>query len=257
MRRDAAASLFLLLTSGLALTLLYKLFGLAFFTLFGQPRLALIVATTAGILLPLAVLLRSSPDRAAILRARRASALSLLLAMGAAVAALPSVLALASLVSREAPQLDRFLTQLLRVHSPEDFVLVFVAAALLPAIAEEALFRGFLLTGFERRYGRAPAILATAAWFGAIHGVERGAGAFLLGILFGWFTLRANSVAPAIAAHIAINAVAILVANGWIAGFGSAFASLAAEVTLAPAVLATCTALAALFVLAYARVNRN
>ena len=257
MRRGESPSLFLLLASGLAFTFLYKLFGLAFFMVFGQPRLGLIVATIAGILLPLAFLLRSSPDWPALLRARSASPLSILLAMGAAVAALPPVLALASLVAPRAPHLDYFLRELLRVRGPADFALVLLAAALLPAVAEEALFRGFLLTGFERRFRSAPAILATAAWFGAIHGWERGPGAFLLGILFGWFTLRANSIAPAIAAHIAINGVAILTANGWVAGFGNGFASLAAEVTLAPVVLVACTALAALLVLAYARVNRN
>lgn len=105
---------------------------------------------------------------------------------------------------------------LLPPGGPRPFVVDAVVLALLPALCEEALFRGALL-GALRPAGRGAAVGATALLFGFYHGsawkvVPTG----LLGVLLGTVALRARSLWPAVAAHLANNVlVLLLVRSGW------------------------------------------
>ncbi len=77
-------------------------------------------------------------------------------------------------------------------------------------VTEELLLRGFALKNLSRvsqRFG----ILMTAFLFGVMHeNVLQFLFTFPLGILLGYITIRHNSVLPAIAVHITVNAVSVL-----------------------------------------------
>lgn len=86
--------------------------------------------------------------------------------------------------------------------------------------AEELLFRGWLLAALRGDGGRRRCLMAVvvqAAIFAAFHLLpERMPQTFLLGLLAGWMTTVSGSLWPAIAAHLAHNAVPVvlLVAAG-------------------------------------------
>lgn len=79
--------------------------------------------------------------------------------------------------------------------------------ALVPAIAEEFLFRGLLLRGFSRGFGIAGGVLASGILFGLVHGATaRAVPLSIFGILLGLVVVRSGSLGPAILAHAANNA---------------------------------------------------
>ena len=86
-----------------------------------------------------------------------------------------------------------------------------LALALGSACGEELFFRGFLQRGLERAAGRVVAIALASAAFGAAHGdLVHGCAAALLGAYLGVLASAAGSIRPAIAAHAANNALALL-----------------------------------------------
>jgi membrane protease YdiL (CAAX protease family) len=103
--------------------------------------------------------------------------------------------------------------------TPFQLVLALVAVGLAPAFAEEVFFRGFLQTMLAHRWGRAPAVVASAAAFGFFHfDLAQGAVAFFAGLLLGWATDRFGSIRPCIAAHATNNALFVALAAispGW------------------------------------------
>lgn len=87
--------------------------------------------------------------------------------------------------------------------------------AVLPAVAEELFFRGWLLSAFAgERPGRrraVAAVLLQAAAFAAFHLLpERMPQTFLLGIVLGWMTVATGSLLPAMAAHLAHNSLPLV-----------------------------------------------
>jgi membrane protease YdiL (CAAX protease family) len=83
-----------------------------------------------------------------------------------------------------------------------------VALCLLPAMAEEGLFRGLVQTRLAERWGRTPAIVVAAAAFGLLHlDAVQGTVAFVVGLYLGWLADRWGSIRPTIAAHAANNAL--------------------------------------------------
>jgi sodium transport system permease protein len=87
--------------------------------------------------------------------------------------------------------------------------------AVVPAVCEEAFFRGWMLSAFagsKPSRGRAAAAIATqAACFAAFHLLpERMPQTFALGVLLGWMTLRSGSLLPAVVAHMAHNSVPLV-----------------------------------------------
>lgn len=79
--------------------------------------------------------------------------------------------------------------------------------ALLPACAEELLFRGVVWEAWRPRLGAIGVLLATAIVFGLYHGsIHRFAPAALGGILIGVARAGSGSLWPAIAFHAANNA---------------------------------------------------
>jgi membrane protease YdiL (CAAX protease family) len=93
---------------------------------------------------------------------------------------------------------------------PIRFVLTLFAIGLLPAVAEETFFRGFIQGTLVASLGRWPGIVLTAFAFGLIHlNVVQGSEAFVAGLFLGWMTEKFGGVRPAIAAH-AVNNLAFV-----------------------------------------------
>jgi membrane protease YdiL (CAAX protease family) len=94
-----------------------------------------------------------------------------------------------------------------------------VAAAVLtlvivPAVGEEALFRGFIQTALSTSLGRWPAIALTAAAFGVFHrDPVQGTGAFVAGLFLGWTMEQTGSLVVTIAAHAANNVAFVVLAS--------------------------------------------
>ncbi len=91
--------------------------------------------------------------------------------------------------------------------------------ALVPALAEELLFRGVLFGALRPRLGAALAVVATAALFALYHGsVYRFVPALVGGLLLGGVRAGSRSLWPALAFHFANNLTVVLALRyGWMA----------------------------------------
>lgn len=98
--------------------------------------------------------------------------------------------------------------------------------AVLPGICEELLFRSSLLGMLERDARPWPRVFLVAFLFALLHlSIYRLLPTFVLGVVFGWVTLRTRSVWPAVAMHITHNATFVVLSSGqpevvppWVAG---------------------------------------
>lgn len=87
------------------------------------------------------------------------------------------------------------------------FLLMLVAP-----VTEELLFRGLILRGLRTRLGAGPAVALTALLFALFHANPwQFLGAFLLGLLFGWFYLTLRSLVPCLIGHAAANGLPLFV----------------------------------------------
>ena len=87
---------------------------------------------------------------------------------------------------------------------------VLFAAAVLPALVEELMFRGLVTRAFEKR-SHAEMVLVPSLLFGLFHlEPTQIAGTVVLGIAFGLTRLYSGSLVPSIIGHAAYNAVVIL-----------------------------------------------
>jgi membrane protease YdiL (CAAX protease family) len=102
---------------------------------------------------------------------------------------------------------------------PASFLGLVLVLALLPAVCEEALFRGFIQKGFERSYRPVKAIFWSGVLFGLMH-VDplQALGVLLMGFFLGFVAYRTNSLYPSVVAHGVNNAVAIYAANQRLGG---------------------------------------
>lgn len=99
--------------------------------------------------------------------------------------------------------------------APPDWWPAWIGAnILLTVVAEEALFRGFILRELERtwqtyRYGASAALLLSAVLFGAAHfggGPVYALLAALAGLLYGWLWQSSRSLLWPVVAHALVNA---------------------------------------------------
>ena len=94
-------------------------------------------------------------------------------------------------------------------RSPYEFLLVVVTVALIPAIAEEILFRGLIQHSVEATSGGLRAAIATGLIFGAYHlNPWNIVPLVALGTFFGYLVYRSQNVSIAISAHFFNNFVA-------------------------------------------------
>lgn len=91
-----------------------------------------------------------------------------------------------------------------------EIILYTVAVAVVPAFAEEFAFRGILM-GSLKKYGKAFAVLMSAVMFGAMHAnTTQIVFAFILGLIFGYVDIIADSIVPSVILHFVNNFYAIL-----------------------------------------------
>ena len=82
--------------------------------------------------------------------------------------------------------------------------------AVLPGVCEEFLFRGAILSAFERG-GTRRAVLVAAALFVLLHGSLTGLPAqFLLGLIMGWLVVCCNSIYAGLIYHTTHNAASVI-----------------------------------------------
>lgn len=80
-----------------------------------------------------------------------------------------------------------------------------------PAICEELLHRGIMLSGYERR-GSLRAVAMTAFMFGIFHfDITNFLGPVFLGLLIGYYVVRTNSIFAGMIAHFANNALSEMI----------------------------------------------
>ena len=100
-------------------------------------------------------------------------------------------------------------SEMLPIGGPE-LLMQFLALCVMPAIAEELLFRG-AFQGLMRPCGSAAAIFAPALLFGVLHlDLAQGLTAFACGVFLGWLAERSGSILPGMLLHLVNNALAFL-----------------------------------------------
>ena len=100
-------------------------------------------------------------------------------------------------------------SEMLPSGGPE-LLVQFLALCVMPAIAEELLFRG-AFQGLMRPCGSAEAIFAPALLFGVLHlDLAQGLTAFACGVFLGWLAERSGSILPGMLLHLVNNALAFL-----------------------------------------------
>jgi len=180
------------------------------------------IGQVVGLAVPglLAARLHSS-DWAAYLRLRSVDGRLLLLALVGVVGLQPMTQWLAqvnqqlplpeSLRMIEQSQLD-LIRQVLDGQMGLGFNLVLLA--LVPGICEEVLFRGYAQRQFERAGGPAVGVLLSGMLFGLYHlRPSQVLPLVVLGLFMAYLVWRTGSVVPAMAVHIAHNALAVLAAR--------------------------------------------
>ena len=106
---------------------------------------------------------------------------------------------------------NRQMQVMARMNSVGDYVVSIVIVALLPAVFEEAIFRGGL-QNLLSRWIKAPvwAIVITSIAFSAFHGSYEGfLPRFILGFILGWLFYRTGNLWVSIAGHFINNAIGI------------------------------------------------
>ena len=92
-----------------------------------------------------------------------------------------------------------------------EIIIAFLIISILPGICEETLFRGAIQGTLEKK-GPYKGLFLAAVLFAAYHlNPWSFLPAFALGVLFGFLTVRTNSVVPAMICHASNNATAITV----------------------------------------------
>jgi len=89
-----------------------------------------------------------------------------------------------------------------------------IALAILPAVAEELVFRGILTRALTQRFQPIGAIAISALVFAVYHLLPAQiVSTVVLGLALGYLTLRANSIVPAVIVHFLNNSIAIVLSR--------------------------------------------
>lgn len=93
----------------------------------------------------------------------------------------------------------------------KSFMFSFFVIAITPGICEEIMFRGTILSAYERK-GKFKAVLISALLFGIFHfNLFNFAGPTFLGIILGVLTIKTNSIFSSILGHIINNTIALTI----------------------------------------------
>jgi sodium transport system permease protein len=183
-------------------------------SLWSMPVMQVIVIL--GLPLVLALGLTSNPRMTLRLRWPRAG--DLLLGILLPIALFPLVSELRVLVDAlfPTPEVIRRALEQVQAQIPKlGIVGALFVFAVAPAVCEEVAFRGYILSGFERAYRPAWAILLSAFLFGFMHVLlslfQQLFNATLLGMVLGLLAIKSRSLLPGIVFHLINNSLGILV----------------------------------------------
>ena len=88
---------------------------------------------------------------------------------------------------------------------------VVLLMALVPAIGEELIFRGFLLSGFRRLGNIWFAMILSSLFFGIIHGIlQQSMNAFVIGLIISYLAIKTSSIIPCVLYHLTHNTLSVL-----------------------------------------------
>jgi membrane protease YdiL (CAAX protease family) len=105
---------------------------------------------------------------------------------------------------------ERLIVAVARNATSGGLLLVLFAAAVLPALVEELMFRGLITRAFEKR-SHAEMVLVPSLMFGLFHlEPTQIAGTVVLGVAFALARLYSGSLVPSMVAHAAYNSMVIL-----------------------------------------------
>ncbi|MBT3343253.1 MAG: CPBP family intramembrane metalloprotease [Gemmatimonadetes bacterium] len=111
-------------------------------------------------------------------------------------------------------QLQHDMVQMQIISDPGSIAPTLLVMVLLPAICEEAFFRGFLYTGLRYHYGPRIAWVGSSLIFAAAHLNPWQFPALVgLGLFLGWLVHRSHSVYPAMLAHGLVNLLSVVAVN--------------------------------------------
>jgi sodium transport system permease protein len=168
--------------------------------------------------LPAVMALGLSSNPAMTLRLRWPRGVDLLLAILLPIALFPMVSELRVLVDAlfPTPEVIRRALEQVQEQIPKlGLVGALFVFAVVPAICEEVAFRGYILSGFEKAYRPAWAILLSAFLFGFMHVLlslfQQLFNATLLGMVLGLLAIKSRSLLPGIVFHLINNSLGILV----------------------------------------------
>ncbi|AMV38479.1 ABC transporter permease subunit/CPBP intramembrane protease [Planctomyces sp. SH-PL62] len=204
--------------------------------LFAQSTMAMGMETGLGavaagqsliLLVPMGMAFLLTTDPLGTLRLRRAHARYFGLAAAMAVAFNPVAAELSRLVQWTFPISDatRELLQSL-MFGESGIAPTLLVLALLPAICEEAAFRGFILSGLQSGRRTRSAIVLSALLFGFLHVFlslfQQLFNATLLGVFLGLLAIRSRSLWPGVLFHALNNGFAIGLGAwaGWLGRVG-------------------------------------
>ncbi len=91
-----------------------------------------------------------------------------------------------------------------------DIAFLFLSFAIVTPIAEELLFRGYILDSIKRMHGDWPAIIGSALLFALVHVNLFGMAPIIMaGVIYGWLRIKTGSLLPSIACHMMWNLMAL------------------------------------------------
>jgi sodium transport system permease protein len=107
------------------------------------------------------------------------------------------------------------LAAFLTTDDPLRFLWLLLLVAVIPAVAEEFLFRGVVLSGLRRRLGTSGAVVGSALAFGIFHLSPQTAFRFLptfwLGILLAWVVVETRSIWVGVLLHFLNNGTILFI----------------------------------------------
>lgn len=192
--------------------------GLGLSAWLGEP--GMVAAEWLLLLLPAVLFVRAGGyDPAATFQWRRPSRRALVAGVLLVGGATPLAWAVGwaqSFVLPVPPEMEEALRTLLTAHTPGRLAWLLLAVALTPALCEEAVFRGVLLSA-TRRLPAWRAVLLNGVVFGAFHLSLEAPVRFLptawVGIVIAWAVLRTGSVWTGVLMHLLNNASIVLLAS--------------------------------------------
>jgi len=91
------------------------------------------------------------------------------------------------------------------------FLTSLAALALLPAISEEIIFRGLILSGYRQYFPARQSIIIGAILFAIAHlSITNFCGPLVLGMIAGWLVTTTGSIFPAMIGHCFNNGLAVV-----------------------------------------------